>query len=523
MKRRKFLQHTASAASIPVLLNGTSLRAMGQNTMFQQLLQSAEASDRVLVLIQQNGGNDGLNTVIPLDQYERLIPVRSDIFIPEGNTLKLTDETALHPSMTGLHSLYNEQLVGVVQGAGYPNPNFSHFRATDIWETASDSDEIVTSGWLGRYFDRIHPGYPTDYPNSDFPDPIAITIGSIVSNTCQGSVSNFGMALRNPDAFTDLLEGEIGDFPDTPYGHELKFLRQSMRQTNQYVEVIQQAAQQGANFSSLWPESGQNRLADELKIVAQLIAGGLKTKIYVVNLGGFDTHANQVVAGNPLQGQHATLLGNLSEAIVAFQDDIDKSGNADRVVGMTFSEFGRRIMANGSFGTDHGAAAPMFVFGTSVNPVIHGVNPIIPEVVEVKDSLPMQHDFRNIYGSILVDWFGLSEDDIKDFLFPDYSYLPVLQKASVGIEDEVDSLFTLHQNYPNPFRDQTRIKFESDGGWVQIKVYNRLGQEIQTVADRHFVAGKHELMLEGHSLSPGHYFLRMQHRNQQAMKTMVKM
>lgn len=520
MKRRSFLKNTTAATTLPMLLGGFNLTAFGRNSMFANMLRAAQESNRVLVLIQLNGGNDGLNTLIPVDQYDRLTPVRPDLIIPESNVLKLTDETALHPSMIAIETLYQEEKIGILQSVGYPNPNFSHFRATDIWETASASEEKLTSGWLGRYLDTIYPGFPDNYPNEDVPDPLAITIGSIVSNTCQGPVSNLGMAITDPEAFIQLLEGGVDDAPATPYGHELTFLRQTMRQTNLYIDTISAAAARQQNLSNLYPDS--NRLANELKIVAQLIGGGLQTNIYVVNLGGFDTHANQVDPTDSTVGFHATLLQRVSEAIMAFQDDIEKMGVADRVLGMTFSEFGRRIQSNGSFGTDHGAAAPLFVFGNHVNPMIHGTNPEIPEVVEVKDSVPMQFDFRSVYGSILMDWFDASEDLIKNVLFEDFQYIPVLKSSSVDIEDEKKLSWGLQQNYPNPFTANTRIRFETKGGWVQLKVFNSMGQEIAKVADRRFTAGTHELLFEAHHLASGYYYYRMQHDNQQMVKMMQK-
>ncbi len=522
MKRRSFLKNTATATSLPILLGGFNVTAFGRESMFARMLKAAQENDRVLVLIQLNGGNDGLATVLPLDQYERLTAVRSNIIIPENKVLKLTDETGLHPSMPHLLKMYKEEKIGILHSVGYPNPNFSHFRSSDIWESASASDVKLTSGWLGRYLDDLYPGFPEGYPNPDVPDPLAITIGSIVSNTCQGAVSNLGMAITNPDAFSQLLEGGVDTAPDTPYGHELTFIRQTMRQTNLYIDTIKAAADRQQNLSDLYPEPRANRLADELKIVAQLIGGGLKTNIYVVNLGGFDTHANQVDNNNVMLGNHARLLGFISEAVAAFQDDIEKMGVQDRVVGMTFSEFGRRIQSNGSFGTDHGAAAPMIVFGTNVNPILHGTNPFIPEVVDVKDSLPMQFDFRSVYGSILMDWFEASEELIKNILFEDFQYIPVLKSSSVDIDEALNIKWSLHQNYPNPFKASTRIKFETEGGWVQLKVFNSMGQEIDKIVDRQFTAGEHELLYEGHRLSPGIYYYRMQHNNQQLVKVMSK-
>ncbi|MEL6654758.1 MAG: DUF1501 domain-containing protein, partial [Bacteroidota bacterium] len=229
------------------------------------------------------------------------------------------------------------------------------------------------------------------------PDPLAITIGSVVSTTCQGVTTNLGMAIKDPSAFQQLLNGGTGPAPSTPYGDELTFIRQTMNATNEYLTVIQGADSNGNNLSPLY-DTNPSRLAEQLKIVARLISGGLQTKIYIVSMGGYDTHANQVDPTNTVMGTHADLLGELSSAVEAFQDDLQQLGISERVLSMTFSEFGRRIKSNDSDGTDHGAAAPLMLIGDKVNPQILGANPTIPAVVDPKDSLPMLYDFRSVYG-----------------------------------------------------------------------------------------------------------------------------
>ncbi len=519
MKRRTFLKNTA-AASLPLLMGGFPIQAIARNHALARAM-SCE-TDRVLVLIQLNGGNDGLNTLIPLDQYSILSSARSNVLIPANKTLSLTTETALHPAMTGFKNLYDDEKMSIVQGAGYPDPNFSHFRSTDIWTTASASNEKLSTGWIGRYLETEHPAYPAGYPNTDFPDPLAITIGSIVSTTCQGPVANASLAISSLEAFDQLLTGGTAPAPNTPYGTELTFLRQSMAQTNEYLAAVQAAAQLGSNQSSLYPATGQNRLADQLKIVAQLISGGLKTPFYIVNQGGYDTHANQVDGSDPAIGSHATLLGQLSEAVMAFQDDLDKQQLDDRVVGMTYSEFGRRIVSNFSLGTDHGAAAPLFVFGTHANPMIHGQSPSLPTNPGPQDNLPMQFDFRSVYGSILMDWFCVDELLVKDLLYEDFQYIPVLKDTNVALDAMVDSsLVSLEQNFPNPFQNQTLIRFETPAARVKITLFNNEGKEIRVIFEREVTAGKHEFMLDVSDLAAGIYHCRLQCKDQVRTKMMV--
>lgn len=524
MKRRSFLKKSALATSLPIMLGGIPINAISKSASLKALTGMATELDRVLVLIQLNGGNDGLNTVIPIDQYANLSAVRNNIVIPETSILPLTTETGLHPAMTGMQSLYTENKLAVVQSVGYPDPNFSHFRSTDIWTSASPSNEVYETGWMGRYLDSEYPGYPDGYPNPDNPDPLAITVGALVSPTCQGMTANLGIAIQDPDAFNQLLTGGVDTAPNTPYGHELTFLRQTILQTNLYIETIKDASAAGMNQSSLYPMERENPLADQLKIVARLIHGGLQTRLYIVTLGGFDTHANQVEMGDPLTGQHNRLLTYLSQAVTAFQDDLELMSIDERVMGMTFSEFGRRIGSNGSFGTDHGAAAPLMLFGTKVNGQLYGSNPIIPAVVNPEDSLPMQYDFRSIYGSVLMDWFCVEEDTVKNFLYDDFQHIPVVENActtSTSINDLQEVSHLLGQNYPNPFSGTTRIPFKSEGGRVQIQVFDSTGRSIKTVTDQNFAPGEYEVTFDGHDLPGGIYYYRMQHQDRQTMKLMT--
>jgi len=524
MKRRNFLKHTATATTLPILMGGLPLHALDRNPLIDALYSQAMMTDRVLVLVQLNGGNDGLNMVIPRNEYDKLSLVRPQVLLPENSILPLTQEVGLHPSMTGMKQLFDHSKLTVLQNVGYDNPNFSHFRSTDIWMTGSASDEVYETGWIGRYLGQDHPDFPTNYPNDDFPDPLAITIGSIVSNTCQGTTTNMGMAIRSLEEFNQLQTGGTGGTPNTRYGFGLNFIRQSMLQTNQYLGSIQSAANAGNNLSQLYPQSG-NRLADQLRIVANLISGGLRTPIYIVNIGGFDTHAQQVDVNNHLTGRHADLMFDLSEAITAFQDDIELLGVQDRVLGMTFSEFGRRIKGNDSYGTDHGAAAPMILFGTQVNGQIIGQNPIIDPAVDETASIPADIDFRSIYGSVLMDWFCVEENDIRTLLYADFQRIPILPpdlscESSTGLAELLNPAL-LGQNYPNPFHTSTQIPFVSEGGDLRIDVFNTMGSAIKTLTNQHFAPGEYTISFEADGLSRGIYYYRIRHNNSFATRSML--
>ena len=418
MKRRDFLLSTLPAAAIlPEVINGYSVKAFNSNSpLVQALLRGTTLTDHVLVIVQLSGGNDGLNMVIPVADYSKYFNARSNVAIPENSVLPIAGVTGtgIHPAMTGLQTLFTEGKAKVIQAVGYPQPNFSHFRATDIWMSGSNSNQEVYSGWAGRYLNNEYPNFPTGYPSTDMPDPLAIQIGSTTSLTLQGPTVNMGMSITNPTNFYNLISGTTDPVPDTPAGKELKFIRQVNQQTQKYSTVIRTAAN-AVTQQSTYPAN--NSLADQLKIVARLVKGGLKTRVYMVSFGGFDTHSVQVNAADTTTGTHATLLGRVSAAIKAFQDDLKFLGVEERVVGMTFSEFGRRIKSNSSTGTDHGAAAPMFLFGSPVEAGMLGVNPTIPANATVNDNIPMQYDFRSIYATLLEKWFCL-EKTVVDSLFP---------------------------------------------------------------------------------------------------------
>ena len=526
MKRRTFFKRALPIATVPFLVNGFEMKAFGKGSLFEKLLRSATQTDRVLVIVQLTGGNDGLNTVIPLDQYSALSTSRANILIPDNLVLPLngTTLTGLHPSMTGLQTMYNNQQVAIVQGVSYPNQSFSHFTATDIWLTGSDSNQVLPTGWVGRFLDQEYAGYPVGYPNTQAPDPLALQIGSVVSTALQGPSVNMGIAVSNLSNFYQLTTGNYNTAPNNPAGHELSFLRETSLQTNQYSASIQNAAAQ-QNLSTKYPTAGTNSLADQLAIVARLIGGGLQTKIYMVSLGSFDTHSAQVdgTAGNE-SGTHADLLQKFSDAVAAFQDDITLMQQQDRVIGMTFSEFGRRIISNASLGTDHGTAEPVFLFGSQVKGGLLGTNPVIPANATVNDNLAMQQDFRSIYSTVLKNWFCVPDDVLMASMLQTFSLVDVLNATcTTGVNnisaDQNNSL----RNYPNPANSSTIIEFETTGGNIQIKLYDEVGHEVETIVEGTYAPGTYQTDLDTHSLAKGVYFYTLKQGEQRVTKRMLIM
>lgn len=505
MKRRNFLQYLTSSMVLPITIDGLGTSVFSQHSPFVQALMGiAAATDKALVIIQMQGGNDGVNMVLSLDQMSKYNEIRGNIAIPQAKILGLngTAATGLHPSMTGLQGLYNEGKLSIVQGVSYPTPNLSHFRASDIWMTAVDSDKNSATGWGGRYLIDQFPGFPTGYPNTTMPDPLAIQIGASISTALLGPTGPTAVIFQDPNTFYQLVGGSTtpppSDLPATPYGDQVKFIRQQQISATAYSSVIKTAADAGTNLAT-YPTL--NSLADQLKIVARLIHGGLKTKIYYVSLGGFDNHAAQTDGDNST-GTHANLLKTLSDAITAFQNDLKLQGTEDRVVGMTFSEFGRRAVSNASRGTDHGEAAPLFVFGKAVKTKLIGTNPNLSDLNN--NSIKMQNDFRQVYASILADWFGASSTTITNTLFRSFTTLPIFKTAG-GREATTEIEMRV---YPNPSSDFIVIEAEELRQYVHgLEMVDMSGRGLPVTANR---LTDTQLRIDVHQLPVGRYILQVQ-------------
>lgn len=524
MKRREFLQNMVSLVVVPGVLNSISVKATSSILMLAALANAGN-TDRVLVLVQLKGGNDGLNMVIPLNQYAAYNNARFNIAIKQNEVLNLNgfSETGLHPAMTGLQQKFNEGKVKIIQSVGYPSTNFSHFRATDIWLSASDSNQIITTGWAGRFLDTQYPNFPEGYPNDIMPDPLAIEVGSILSLGFQGPTMNMSISVSDPKNFYDLINGVQDTAPNTPAGKELTYIRTTAKQTNQYAARIEAAANSVAQQSPAYPTEKTNSLADQLKIVARLIAGGLKTKVYLVSLGGFDTHNSQVDTTNTSIGKHASLLDKVSVALSAFMDDLKFLNVSNRVVGMTFSEFGRRIKSNSSNGTDHGASAPLFVFGDNVISGVLGANPTIPTSATVNDNVPMQYDFRSVYASILVQWFGLDKTMLDTVMLKNFQSLPLINASGTDVNSTQSNVTkTLISNYPNPFTSATTIEFQTHGNHTSIEIMDTTGKRLMMLTDKEYEAGIYKLDFDTSALFPGVYYARLQNMHIQQVRAMLK-
>lgn len=533
MKRRDFLKNMP-VALLPSLIGGMSVKAYGNNPILDAMTAGLIETDRVLVIVQLNGGNDGLNTIIPLDQYDAYSKVRSTVALPENKVLQLkgtNGKTGIHPSMQRFWQMSEENRLTVVQSVGYPNFSFSHFRATDIWMSASDADKYVQSGWAGRYLNYEYPNYPVGFPNTTMPDPIAIRINGSGSLALQSIGNNMGMSISNTNDLLDMSDYIFTDpiAGDTP-GQKLAYIREVQRQTDKFGDVIKAAGDKGKNLSTLYPSTNAEpgkALADQLKIVARLIAGGLKTRIYWVSTGGFDTHSAQVIDADKTTGTHANLLKGVSDAIYAFLDDCKLNKVDDRVIGFTFSEFGRRIKSNGSNGTDHGAAAPMFIFGNKVKSGVVGDNPTIDPAATANSNLPMQYDFRSVYASVLKDWFCVPQTDLDTILLKNFQNLPLIDEGVCSPTSTHEENSRAGDNmimaYPNPFTEATNVKYETLGGATSIQVFNNEGILIKTLLDNdQHSAGQYEVRCDLGEMPAGVYYVRLQNGTLQQVKPMMK-
>ncbi|MBL7777688.1 MAG: DUF1501 domain-containing protein [Chitinophagales bacterium] len=388
---------------------GNALRAMPVNAG----VISGAASNKVLVLIQLIGGNDGLSSLVPVQSYDNLMQHRANITAPLNKLIPLNDVLMWHPALQPFAELMQQGKLCIVQNVGYPNQNRSHFRSMDIWNSASPANEQWSSGWVGRFLDAFHSTYPVGYPNNLFTDPLAISIGNVVSDTCQGKFTNFSYALQQLSNLPDLPLQPIHEQANNALEEGLRFLNDTSRLTNAYTKTVLQAAKKGRNLAA-YPKD--NELAAQLKTVARLISGGLKTSVYVLTLGGFDTHAYQTERNEPLKGMHAQLLNTLATATYAFQNDLKALYIEDKVLGMTYSEFGRQIKSNSANGTDHGSAAPLFVFGKNLNQTLVGTTPVIPREIDNQQGVEMEFDFRDVYATVLKNQMGANDAEIKNVL-----------------------------------------------------------------------------------------------------------
>ncbi|MBO6525146.1 MAG: DUF1501 domain-containing protein [Balneolaceae bacterium] len=480
------------------MLGGLSVNAMARTKFLNRLV--AANNDRVLILIQLGGGNDGLNTIVPVENdvyYQK----RPTIAISKEESIMLSDDIGMHPAMASLEPIWGNGNMSVIHNVGYDNPNRSHARSTDIWTSASDENENLGTGWAGRFLVEDNPDFIANPPEF----PLGVRIGGSAT-LFQSEFGNLGVTFGGASQFAQFLEQ--GGFyseenvPANEFGRSLSFARKIANSSFKYLESIQNAADSSSNLGE-YPNSG---LARSLSVVARLIRGGLKTKVFLVSKGGFDTHNNQ----GSTEGGHANLLADIANSVNAFYADLEMDGQQDRALTMTFSEFGRTLDENSSQGTDHGSSAPVMLFGP-VNGGLYGDHANLTDLDNSGDPV-FSTDYRSIYTSILNNWFELDISETETVLQGEFQDLGFVEPLPVSTEvNGKVQKFTLHQNYPNPFNPSTNISFVLPAsGLVSLKIYDVKGRLIQTLTERTMSVGEHTVTFDASDLPSGVYLYQLE-------------
>lgn len=534
MKRRRFLKLSAIASLTPLMYSKGFY--LPQSNFSNGPCDDIE--DRVFVIIQLSGGNDGINTIIPINQFDDYVSLRPNIHIPEtgsntfiplDSTLALEDQVGIHPKCVELKELYENGEMAVLQGVSYPSQNRSHFKSNDIMFTGGDgttSGSSNDSGWFARYLEETY----EEQANGTNPNttPLAVQIGS--KKTSLGFHSSDGnhvsVNLTNQDisgyysVLSEIGTAPIQNIPTGEHGDMLSFIEGVQQDASFYSQGISNAFDSGSNAIE-YPDYD---LADQLKTVAKLISGGAKTKLYLLKLGGFDTHNEQVVDGDVSNGSHGELLEELSKSVSAFINDLKAQSLDHKVIASTFSEFGRKVKENGNFGTDHGGIAPVFIFGTPVNPGVYGTNVTLTEATEENNwqLTSMQHDYRQVYTTILQDWLGAGVATC-DHVFYDHENLTGF--SSQKVESLIDANFIVDPSCydtissgkftegsqevsisPNPAVNNTTLSFSSSfSGTVSIN-----SMEGKKVYEENGINNVKSINLNLSSLNSGHYIIQLQ-------------
>jgi len=536
MKRRNFIKLSATASALALM--PFELEAMLKSAR----LTGCDYANRKLILINLAGANDGLNTVIPLNQYDLYSALRPTIKVPESgvnpyinldSTLSSDQLVGLNPAMTGFKSLYDQGWLRLVQSVGYPSQNKSHFASTDLYMTGNDGNSLSNgsqSGWIGRFMEQHY----SDELGATY--PLAIQIGSLSNSLGFHGVEEHGMSMnltnQDPSGFYSVINGLGGQPPlniaDTDFGTEMKYLVETDKLANIYAQSVSSTFNSGNNVHA-YPDTD---IADQLKTVARLISGGLESKVYMVKIGGFDTHNAQVETSGEAAGKHYDLLKQLSDAVGAFCADLTSLGVADDVVGLTYSEFGRKAKENGNLGTDHGEIAPMFVFGKGVEGGVSGTN---PDLTEAEDSnnyqiQSVQYDYRQVFGTLLQSFMGagnavidetffdhtntqsFSDLAMNELLKDDFEITESCQSNSIT-EISNDDQVGAWSVSPNPCGDTINLRCEEDVDSVLVELITSSGR---TAINESYSLSNGLVLIDITYLKSGVYVLKI---NSETVKT----
>lgn len=540
--RRSFLQALGIAGSGSMMLGNHMLSASAPSPLMSALGDTE--TDNILILIRLNGGNDGLSTVIPVQQYDTYANARPNIYIPQSKILQLTDDFGIPTYMNSLEPMWGEGQFKAVHGVGYENQSLSHFTGSDIYANTDLETTGFTgldTGWMGRHFEACYPDYLINPPEA----PAAIQIGSISNLVFQGEETNYAFVTNNIDQLEEIAEtGTFYDlnqaiFDSCMYGDQLRFLRGVANTTYEYAGKINAAYERGQNQV----EYQDNGFARQLALLARLIKGNLGTKVYMISMGGFDTHGNQPLA-------HERLMSNLSIAIESFYRDLAFTEQDSQVLSMTFSEFGRRIYENGSNGTDHGKAAPTLFFGSGLNgSAFVGDHPSL-DAPNGRGNLEYTMDFRDLYGTVLHEWLCVPKEQVDQHLlgynfnridlgfncsgqpFDEIVYSddpPDLPDTPPGDgtdpNPELGNAVVHRPYYPSDQNPHIYIQMPFSAH-LDIQLFNILGQHVGTVFNEMVFEGPIEINIRERvqqRLSTGKYIYRIQVQDQKMSKSVMVM
>ena len=537
MKRRKFIQISSTGSLAGVMLNGHLVNAFTRTKLLNNVSEDI-IRDRSLVMIQLSGGNDGLNTIIPKNQYDKYASIRPTIRIRESGanagieldtTLGTQDQTLLHPNLQPFKDLWDQGKLNIVHGVGYPQLNKSHFSGRALMSKGgdgTDENNNKPNGWMARY---LH----SAFDHTTYQDPLGIQLGNkkpadefhsdeehkVDINLSGQDTAGFYSQLSN-------IGNPLADYGNmtSEYIDNIKFINGMELTATNYAERISTVFNAGSNAVT-YP---QFDLAKQLKTVAKMISGGSKTKIFLLRIDGFDNHANQVDSQNNSHlGKHADLLTELSESIKAFQDDLEQLGIDENVVTTTFTEFGRKPIENGNKGTDHGNLGPMFVIGKGVNPGFTGTHLSLDSFTyggNVKHfdlDTQMQHDYRQVYASIIGDFLGASSTTMIDTEFDDYDVnrlnlisSPILSNPYEKATNRISLTIS-----PNPVENDLIIRFRSLE-WLRggVQVHDLQGRTVEDMTVN-FSSGINQIPLNLSHLSKGLYVLKIVDDRNQTIAT----
>jgi len=546
MKRRSFLKLSASASVFSILPH--ELQALVPSLP----LDGCDFSNRKIILINLAGGNDGLNMVVPINQYDIYANLRPTIKVPNSGlksylnldtTLPDEKNIGLNPALANMKSMYDNGLIRIIQGVGYPSQNKSHFHSNDIIMTGNDGnswDNGDSSGWIGRFMEShysssLSQGYP-----------MAVKLGS--NKRSLGLIGDFqqdlDLNLTNQDIsnYASNLTNNLSNpasILSSDFGNKLSYIIDAQTIFNEYSSNISTSYSSGINAVNYEDDS----LSDQLKTVARLISGGLESKIYMVQLNGFDTHNNQIWAGNGLKGKHYSLLENLDQAISTFYQDLKNQNLHEDVIGLTYSEFGRKAKENGNVGTDHGEIAPMVLFGKPIEGGVSGINPDLSEAVSANNYQiqTVQHDYRQVFGSLMRNYLGsntmaidaafieqnsntsftevILNDLIKSSYMVDESCINPIDNVRLSQLNNED--ITCFQVFPNPCIDHVNISpINFDIEHVLIKLLHSNGKVLNSIS----LANAQEIhRIDLTHYPKGIYFIKIQSELNHETHKIVKM